>query len=312
MYALGRMVASKDEKLSTSVDWDGIFAGLRQGRRNAALVQHHDGITGTAKQFVANDYSERLDQARSASHTAMREMAQILLTDKETPSLTYDLKTFSFDLGDEVYALIVHNPLGWVRRKYVKVRVTISDVVVMTHESVNLAGTQVLPIIDVEYLDASVSLYELYFLVEIPPLGTKTYFLQKSPSKGANPEPSQYVAYAKNIGGHGSKVATLSQTSKIEIENEHYRVKFQGITGLIDTVYNKDKKVDVALRQEVADYRTSRSGAYIMRPSSQGPTYTADTPIKVVQITGPTVSQVCTYFLSKPATIKRVKGLIEV
>lgn len=29
-----------------------------------ALVQHHDGVTGTSKQHVAEDYAQRLDTAR--------------------------------------------------------------------------------------------------------------------------------------------------------------------------------------------------------------------------------------------------------
>lgn len=88
----------------------------------------------------------------------MKEMTQILLTDKETPAFSYDLKTFSFDDGDEVrhfafllhllilfqvYAIAVHNPLGWIRRKYIKVRVTIPNVMVTTYDGVTVGGAQV-------------------------------------------------------------------------------------------------------------------------------------------------------------------------
>ncbi|CAN0527083.1 unnamed protein product, partial [Scytosiphon promiscuus] len=33
-------------------------------QRAQALVQHHDGVTGTSKQHVAEDYAQRLDKAR--------------------------------------------------------------------------------------------------------------------------------------------------------------------------------------------------------------------------------------------------------
>lgn len=36
--------------------------------QDTALVQHHDGITGTAKPFVADDYTNRLNRAVDISH----------------------------------------------------------------------------------------------------------------------------------------------------------------------------------------------------------------------------------------------------
>ena len=44
----------------------------------------------------------------------MTEMAQILLTADETPSLTYDLKAFSFENGNEVCLLSFSYPLSFV------------------------------------------------------------------------------------------------------------------------------------------------------------------------------------------------------
>jgi hypothetical protein len=46
-------------------------------------------------------------------------------------------------------------------------------------------------------------------------------------------------------------VKTLSESSEVEIENEHLSVKFQGVTGLIETVLNKDTDTEVTLHQEV-------------------------------------------------------------
>lgn len=55
---------------------------------------------------------------------------------------------------------------------------------------------------DIDTLKPSVSQYELYFLIEVPPLGTRTYFLSKSSSSfsGAYLEESKHYAYAKNFG----------------------------------------------------------------------------------------------------------------
>lgn len=280
---------SKNNNFIDSVDWNNHFAGIRQARRDAALVQHHDGITGTAKQFVADDYARRLDQAERACGKTITDMAKILLTDKETPSLSYDAKTFSFANGDEVYAIVVHNPLGWVRRKYLQIVVDIPDVSVTSHEGI-VIDSQVMPTIELTTMEPTSSRYELYFLAEIPPLGLSTFFISKSKSSSFS---SDHATFVKGFTGLGASQNLASAV--IEIQNEHMKVVFSSDSGLIHSVLNKDTNDEVILKQEMLDYTTSRSGAYIMRPESQVPLYT-NSPIKLVQITGDHVQQVCSYF----------------
>ena len=53
-------VAKKNDNQAVIKTLDTSYAGITKARRNLALFQHHDAITGTAKQFVTHDYGEKM------------------------------------------------------------------------------------------------------------------------------------------------------------------------------------------------------------------------------------------------------------
>ncbi|CEF69500.1 Alpha-mannosidase 2x [Strongyloides ratti] len=63
IYSTSIMKYSKDINLLESYKNKVNYNLLVEGRRHMSLFQHHDGITGTAKSFVVEDYSEKMLKA---------------------------------------------------------------------------------------------------------------------------------------------------------------------------------------------------------------------------------------------------------
>ncbi len=98
-------------------------------RRAVALLQHHDAVTGTEKQHVADDYSLRLAMGEvSAKAILMRAVeerlglqAKSLKMCERTNSTFEDCPTSELDVGDKM-TLIVENS-GDARSETIEVRV---------------------------------------------------------------------------------------------------------------------------------------------------------------------------------------------
>lgn len=72
-----------------------LYPLLVAARRNLALFQHHDGVTGTAKDHVVLDYGERMAQALKGSINVIKYSAHYLLaTGKDTFSADFNAPIF--------------------------------------------------------------------------------------------------------------------------------------------------------------------------------------------------------------------------
>ena len=57
-----------------------MFQSLTNARRQLALFQHHDGVTGTAKSLVMDDYGRRMNEAMQICQAIIGKGAEFLLT----------------------------------------------------------------------------------------------------------------------------------------------------------------------------------------------------------------------------------------
>lgn len=138
-----------------------------------SLVTHHDGTTGTSRARVVSDYLTLLQLAAGHGETVIATSSSLLLANTHLPHLKHGY--FIFPKRTGYYPLIFHNPLGWWRKEIVSVDVS-HDNLRVVDETGKPVSFQITPVLK-QTLTVDAEHFKLYILVEVPPLGLKTYFL---------------------------------------------------------------------------------------------------------------------------------------
>lgn len=111
-------------------NWKESFKRIKRLRNEAALVLHHDAITGTSRTTVVRDYLQRLTQGSNEVQQVSTDMLKILLTPfgkktnlQLTNSFTSAMYTLSLQQlkGNLVYPIVIQNSLAWERHDVVSV-----------------------------------------------------------------------------------------------------------------------------------------------------------------------------------------------
>ncbi|GJN25499.1 hypothetical protein PR202_gb13333 [Eleusine coracana subsp. coracana] len=259
----------------------GYYLAARQleffkGRRNSglttdylgdalALAQHHDAVTGTEKQHVANDYAKRLSigytQAQDLVSTSLgcltesgsksrcssptTKFSQCLLL-----NITYcPPSEMDFSNGKSLVVL-VYNSLGWKREDVLRVPVSSDSIVVHDSEGREIES-QLLPI-----ADASLNLRDKH---------VKAY-LGTSP----NAKPKYWLSFPVSVPPLGFITYLVSNTKKSAITsftNKFTNVKIEA---------NFEQKYKYYIGQDGNGSDPQASGAYIFRPNGTVPIKTND------------------------------------
>ncbi|XP_062312069.1 lysosomal alpha-mannosidase [Osmerus eperlanus] len=254
------------EVLGGPLSRQGVFgAGDSDTMKKAmAVAQHHDAVSGTEKQHVANDYARRL--ANGWKHCQVLVSNTLAgLTGSSIQRVFCDNLNISvcpLTESSKQFSVNVYNPLGRVVSWSVRLPVngasyTVSDA------SGNTVDSQVVPVSratqDIR-MDRGHAINELLFQVEAPPLG--------------------YTTYSISLLQDGPPVAPPSPRAPKAIENKFLRVTFDPDTGLLSSLSNLETKQTIKLTQNFYWYNASdgrnsespqMSGAYIFRPNSSTP-----------------------------------------
>lgn len=260
---------------------------LTAARRNLALFQHHDGVTGTAKDHVVMDYGTRMHTSLQDLQVFMSRAVEVLLSDlhdRSDPNLLskfepeqtrtkYDVQPVHkvMDLREgEVQSAVFFNPSEQTRDQIVMVVVASSEVAVLDSNGTCLPS-QISP----EWQHdgrtiSSTGQHRLYWRASVPPMGLETYFISRGSARCEKATPSLLKVSAKPGQFSCPKGYSCSalDASSTEISNKRYTLTFDIDYGLLKKIHDTNGK-ETVLDEEIAMYSSVDSGAYLFKPDGE-------------------------------------------
>jgi lysosomal alpha-mannosidase len=290
--ALFGIEAQSGEKISTLSDAMGI-------------LQHHDAVSGTSKQHVANDYARRLAfgvaQCQDVVNAAYSKLLPVIPT-TVAPTLQFcSLLNVSRCLPTESanqFAVVIYNPLGHSVSWWARVPVSGSNYIV-TDAQLKPLPAQIVPVSDntrnIPDHKGSKATGEVVFLTHLPALGFNTYFVMTPAVQGTD---------------SNSRFKSWTGDADVTIKNEYLSATFDGSTGLLRTIININKSISVDVNQSLLYYKSYAlplmpSGAYIFRPESSS-VYSVGGPAKLSIVLGSQVQEVRQVFSDWASQVVRL------
>uniref|UniRef100_H2Z3Z4 Alpha-mannosidase n=2 Tax=Ciona savignyi TaxID=51511 RepID=H2Z3Z4_CIOSA len=292
----------------------GMKSNLRTSKSNVlraamGVAQHHDAVSGTSKQHVANDYAKRLyiGNHRVAFKTFYnlvknclflqggrhcKDVISSVITEGSS-NLTFcdymNITLCDFTQNSNRFTAVVYNPLARAVSKYIRIPVDCTPSYIFVVIELVTGARLTTQLVPVSEATESVrrnrgnANCELVFLAKLPALGYNSFSIEKYKSSATN----------KRLFTPKGKV--VNPSDDITISNEFYSVNFNRNSGLMDSIVNIESGIKIPVHQDMLWYNGSmgnnaskqQSGAYIFRPNSSTPFHCSnDGKVKLSVLTG--------------------------
>ncbi|CAH0712856.1 unnamed protein product, partial [Brenthis ino] len=252
-------------------------------RHSVGLMLHHDAITGTSQQQVANDFIKILSEAIDACTKKVSQFLSVLTPTwggsrrpKNSQQFIVchqlNMSQCRFTETQESILLIVYNPLSiktyhHIRLPTIALHYSIRDfkdedveyqLVPLPAAVINLPGR------------SSTAIQEIFFEAEnIPPMGFTTYYMSSIRDQLAEGE------FSKK-----SQNPEIEQEFLPFISNEYIKVTVNKTTGLLESIQHVDG-IKMSISQNWYYYsqvqNIQNSGVYSFRPAQEKPISVTDT-----------------------------------
>ncbi|CAG9761788.1 unnamed protein product [Ceutorhynchus assimilis] len=234
-------------------------------REAMGVMQHHDAITGTEKETVAYDYARLLhigiNDCENVTSEALSYFTNIEANDFNTCLLT-NISQCALTETHDKFVVTVYNPLSRLVSKYVRLPVN-GNSFSITGPDGNNVHSQILPtpigIMNIPSgRQTSASLELIFEAQDIPPLGFKSFYVQKK---------------------NGDDVTR----EDLSLDFSYFNGKGVGFTidpstGLVDSLEMNNVLLELEQKfwfyngsDSFMDFSSKPSGAYVFRPDTLSP-----------------------------------------
>ncbi|MQL78200.1 hypothetical protein Taro_010645 [Colocasia esculenta] len=257
---------------------------LTAARRNLALFQHHDGVTGTAKNHVVDDYGTRMHTSLQDLQIFMSKAIEVLLgpqhekSDLALPSQfepeqvrsRYDVQPMHKGLDvpqGHAYSVVLFNPLEHLRDEIVMIIVDKPDVCVLQSNWSSIES-QISP--ELTHDDKGkvfTGRHRLYWRASVPALGLQTYYVANGymGCEKAKPAELKLISDDKPLPCPTFYACSELKGNKVELKTHHHTLTFDVKHGLLEKLSHKDGTQTI-VGEEIGVYASSGSGAYLFKP----------------------------------------------
>ena len=266
------------EKLAT-----GFAYKMTAARRNLALFQHHDGVTGTAKDHVVWDYGTRMHTSLQDLQIFMSKAIEVLLGihhdkshhnpsqfESEQVRSKYDVqpvhKAISAREGTS-QSVVFFNPLEQSREEIVMLIVDRPDVTILD-SNWTCVPSQVSPELQHDKSKIFTGRHRVHWKASVPAMGLQTYYVANGfvRCEKAKPAKLKYFSTSKSFSCPAPYDCSKIEGGVAEIQNRHQTLTFDIEHGLLRKVTHKDGSIN-DVGEEIGMYSSYGSGAYLFKPN---------------------------------------------
>ncbi|XP_059478778.1 lysosomal alpha-mannosidase-like [Neocloeon triangulifer] len=241
--------------------WEDL-ASLREAM---GIMQHHDAITGTEKQHVAEDYAFRLHRSMEHCHeTTKNALNKLAMKVEAAENLEFRSCLYSnisqcdvSEISDR-FVVTLYNPLAQAASPFVRLPVREFAYQVRDEIGAVLSNTQMIkiptPVLTIPGRSSQATQELVFQAMDVPPLGFKSYHITRTTTPLQPP----------------------SSVNEFTIANEDIEITFDQDTNTLSSVRDIAADKIYSITQDFQFYKaragtnlqpsTRASGAYIFRP----------------------------------------------